>query len=237
MYPLAKRIESPSNLLERTSAFLPPEMIANRSEGELRDLRDAVVLSLATLLDLKDFQTGVHATRLASWARRAAAYLEVESKDLRDIEVACMLHDLGKIGVPESILRKTSALNAEEYEEVKKHPSFGWTVLRLLPGFETVANYVLYHHERWDGGGYPAGLEGEEIPVGSRIVAVVDAFDAMISPRAYKLGLPIDTAIAQIRSEAGTQFDPRVAETFIRVVEDSRAEFELARVPANWPSS
>jgi len=148
-----------------------------------------------------------------------------------------MLHDLGKIGVPESILRKTSALDAEEYEEVKKHSSFGWTVLRLLPGFETVANYVLYHHERWDGGGYPAGLEGEEIPVGSRIVAVVDAFDAMISPRAYKLGLPIDTAIAQIRSEAGTQFDPRVAETFIRVVEDSRAEFELARVPANWPSS
>jgi HD-GYP domain-containing protein (c-di-GMP phosphodiesterase class II) len=129
--------------------------------------------------------------------------------------VAAILHDIGKIGTPDSILKKPARLTDEERAVIQKHPEYGWAVLRVVPGFERVSLFVLHHHEAYDGTGYPAGLRGEEIPIGSRIVSVMDSFDAMISSRPYRRGLPLEEAIHRLEAGMGTQFDPIVTPQFI----------------------
>jgi HD-GYP domain-containing protein (c-di-GMP phosphodiesterase class II) len=119
--------------------------------------------------------------------------------------------------VPDNILNKPGRLTPEEYEVVKRHPEFGWTVIRKLPGLEQTSLYVLHHHENFDGTGYPARLKGSEIPIGSRIVSVIDAFDAMVSSRPYRNGLPIAEAIRRLTEASGTQFDPSVIHSFVPI--------------------
>ena len=134
---------------------------------------------------------------------------------LGDIEVAALLHDIGKIGISDAILNKPAKLTAEEYELMKKHPEYGWAVLRQVPGMERASLIILHHHESYDGKGYPGGLKGEEIPIGSRIVSVIDAFDAMVSSRPYRQGLPFEEAERRLLQASGTQFDARVVERFL----------------------
>jgi putative nucleotidyltransferase with HDIG domain len=174
-----------------------------------------VICALNQLLDLKDLNTGVHSTRLAEWSVRIGRDLGFDDAALRDLEVAAILHDIGKIGTPDHILKKPSRLTDEEREVIKKHPEYGWAVLRVVPGFERVSLFVLHHHEAFDGTGYPAGLRGDEIPIGSRIVSVMDAFDAMISSRPYRRGLSLEEAIRRLEAGIGTQFDPVVTPRFI----------------------
>ncbi len=152
-------------------------------EWQARAMRDALVCSFNQLLDLRDLNTGVHSTRLAEWGLRVARDLGVPEKSLADLEMGALLHDIGKIGVPDRILNKPDRLTEEEFEVVKRHPEFGWAVIRNLPGLEQASLYVLHHHENFDGTGYPARLKGSEIPLGSRVVSVIDAFDAMVSSR------------------------------------------------------
>ncbi len=185
------------------------------AQEEISALRSAVVCSLNQLLDLKDLNTGVHSTRLAEWALHVAGEIGLDEASFPDIEVAALLHDIGKIGIPDAILNKPSRLTDEEYELMKKHPEYGWIVLRGLPGFERVSLLILHHHESFDGKGYPGGLAGEEIPMGSRIVSVIDAFDAMVSSRPYRQGLPLEEAARRLVQASGTQFDPRVVERFL----------------------
>jgi HD-GYP domain-containing protein (c-di-GMP phosphodiesterase class II) len=182
---------------------------------EIKSLRTGVMCALNMLLDLKDLRTGMHATRLAEWAVRVGEHLGVDETELRDVEAASLLHDIGKIGLPDSILLKPGRLTSEEYAITKKHPEYGWAILRSVPGFERTSLLVLHHHERYDGKGYPAGLAGEEIPLGSRIVSIVDSFDAMLSSRAYRSALPVDEAVKRLVADTGTQFDPRIAPLFI----------------------
>jgi HD-GYP domain-containing protein (c-di-GMP phosphodiesterase class II) len=136
---------------------------------------------------------------------------------MSDLEMGALLHDIGKIGVPDHILNKPGRLTPEEYEVVKRHPEFGWTVIRNLPGMEQTSLYVLHHHENFDGTGYPARLQGAEIPIGSRIVSVIDAFDAMVSSRPYRDGMPVDEALRRLVEASGTQFDPAVIESFVSI--------------------
>ncbi|HEV2305041.1 MAG TPA: HD-GYP domain-containing protein [Candidatus Acidoferrales bacterium] len=178
-------------------------------------LRNALVCSLNQLLDLKDLNTGIHSTRLAEWALHVAGELGLDQNSLADIEVAALLHDIGKIGIPDAILNKPSRLTTEEYDLMKKHPEYGWIVLRQIPGFERASLLILHHHESFDGKGYPGGLKGEEIPVGSRIVSVIDAFDAMVSSRPYRQGLPLEEAARRLTEASGTQFDPGVVKCFL----------------------
>ena len=186
-----------------------------RLREELKSLRTGVMCALNMLLDLKDLRTGLHATRLAEWAVRVGENLGVDELELRDIEAASLLHDIGKIGLPDSILLKPGKLTPEEYAITKKHPEYGWAILRSIPGFERTSLLVLHHHERYDGRGYPAGLAGQDIPLGSRIVAIVDSFDAMLSSRAYRDALPVEEAVRRLTADTGTQFDPRIAPLFI----------------------
>jgi HD-GYP domain-containing protein (c-di-GMP phosphodiesterase class II) len=185
------------------------------AEEEMLALRNAVVCSLNQLLDLKDLNTGIHSTRLAEWALHVAGELGLDQTGLADIEVAALLHDIGKIGIPDAILNKPSRLTTEEYDLMKKHPEYGWIVLRQIPGFERASLLILHHHESFDGKGYPGALKGEEIPIGSRIVSVIDAFDAMVSSRPYRQGLPLEEAARRLTEASGTQFDPGVVKCFL----------------------
>jgi HD-GYP domain-containing protein (c-di-GMP phosphodiesterase class II) len=184
-------------------------------EGQASALRTSVICAFNQLLDLKDLNTGVHSTRLAEWGMRVGQELGLEEAELQNLEVAALLHDIGKVGVPDSILRKPGRLDPDEYALMKKHSEYGWAVLRMLPGFERAALDILHHHESFDGKGYPAGLQGTEIPVVSRIVCVIDAFDAMVSSRPYRKGLPYEEAVRRLNEASGTQFDPTVVKSFL----------------------
>jgi HD-GYP domain-containing protein (c-di-GMP phosphodiesterase class II) len=189
-------------------------------EGQLRDMRSALICSFNQLLDLRDLNTGVHSTRLAEWGLRVARDLGVPEKCMPDLEMGALLHDIGKIGVPDNILNKPSRLTEEEFAIVKRHPEFGWTVIRNLPGLEQTSLYVLHHHENFDGTGYPAKLRESEIPIGARIVSVIDAFDAMVSSRPYRAGMALEEAIRRLHQSSGTQFDPAVVKSFVRFAQD-----------------
>ncbi len=178
-------------------------------EEQIGALRSSLICAFNQLLDLKDLNTGVHSTRLAEWALHVAGELGLDQSYLGDIEVAALLHDIGKIGISDAILNKPAKLTAEEYELMKKHPEYGWAVLRQVPGMERASLIILHHHESYDGKGYPGGLKGEEIPIGSRIVSVIDAFDAMVSSRPYRQGLPFEEAERRLLQASGTQFDAR----------------------------
>jgi HD-GYP domain-containing protein (c-di-GMP phosphodiesterase class II) len=196
-------------------SWSPENIKVKELQTQLLAVRTSVICAMNQLLDLKDLNTGVHSTRLAEWAVRIGRDLGLDDDCLRDLEAAAILHDIGKIGVPDAILRKPAKLTEEEYATIKKHPEYGWAVLRAVPGFERVSLFVLHHHEAFDGKGYPAGLRGEEIPIGSRIVAVMDSFDAMVSSRPYRKGLPLDEAIRRLEADTGKQFDPIVTPKFI----------------------
>jgi HD-GYP domain-containing protein (c-di-GMP phosphodiesterase class II) len=195
------------------------ELCIKELESQILDLRTALVCSFNQLLDLRDLNTGVHSTRLAEWGLRVARDLGVRESCMPDLEMGALLHDIGKIGIPDNILNKPGRLTPEEYEMVKRHPEFGWTVIRKLPGLEQTSLYVLHHHENFDGTGYPARLKACEIPIGSRIVSVIDAFDAMVSSRPYRNGLPLEEAIRRLNDASGTQFDPAVIKSFIPIAQ------------------
>jgi len=190
-------------------------------EEQVRSTRKATIWALNQMLDLKDLNTGVHSTRLAEWAVRIGQELGLETSGVEDVEVAALLHDAGKVGVPDAILRKPGPLDADEWRIMRMHPEFSWAVLRLVPGLERASLFALHHHEKYDGSGYPAGLRGEEIPIGSRIVSVIDAFDAMVAVRPYKEGLPCEEALRRLHVDSGSHFDPVVVRHFVHI---ARAE-------------
>ena len=214
------------------------EMISQlrRSSLRIKELEDSLLLQRTSLIcafnqlvDLKDLNTGVHSTRLAEWGLRVGQELGLKDSELNGLEVAALLHDIGKVGIPDAILRKPAKLDDEEYALMKRHPEYGWVVLRMLPGFEEAALVILHHHESFDGKGYPAGLKSAETPIASRIVSVIDAFDAMVSSRPYRKGLPIEEAIRRLILASGTQFDPTVVKSFLPIAEAEMASvFEAA---------
>lgn len=190
---------------------------AKQLEDEIRERHAAVTCAFLQVLDLRDIDTGVHSTRLAEWGVRVAERMGVSDDKLADVETAALLHDLGKVGISDAVLHKPGPVTPTEMEELRRHPEYGWTVLRSVPGFETVALYILHHHERFDGTGYPAGIGGDRIPLGARIVAVIDAFDAMVSQRPYRPTVPFEEALRRLHESAGTQFDPAIVQEFTRL--------------------
>jgi HD-GYP domain-containing protein (c-di-GMP phosphodiesterase class II) len=216
-----------------TSVLIAPPKLSEASdplkiklvEEQVLALRSSAICAFNQLLDLKDLNTGVHSTRLAEWGMRVGQELGLEDSVLQNLEIAALLHDIGKVGIPDAILRKPAKLEADEYALMKKHPEYGWAVLRMLPGFERAALDILHHHESFDGKGYPAGLKETEIPIVSRIVSVIDAFDAMVSSRPYRKGLPYEEAVRRLIEASGTQFDPVVVQCFL-----SFAQAEMAGV-------
>ena len=191
--------------------------------------RNSLVCAFNQLLDLKDISTGVHSTRLAEWALRVSRKMNIPEERSYQVEVAALLHDIGKIGVPDAILKKNGPLTAEERSLINRHPEYSWSILRLFPGLEEASLYALHHHESMDGKGYPAGLKGADIPLVSRIICTIDAYDAMVSNRCYRRGLPHEEAVRRLLRSSGTQFDSEVVQAFIPIAEQETADvFEAA---------
>ncbi len=183
----------------------------------LQDFYLEMVQTLARVIDAKDSYTHNHAGRARRKARRIAEELKLPEQMVRYVEYAALLHDIGKIGIDEAILLKPGRLSKEEYEEMKKHPAIGYQILAPVQFLGPVAQMVLYHQEWYNGQGYPEGLRGEEIPLGARIVAAIDAWDAMTSDRPYRKALSRDVSLNELKKGSGTQFDPKVVEAFLFV--------------------
>ena len=182
-----------------------------------REARLKAAASLAHAVDARDAYTGRHSYVVAELSARVAQLLGLDAEEVELVRLAGSLHDLGKLAIPSEILRKPDALNESELLVLRRHPQIGYRILRSL-GVEPVSTWVLHHHERWDGRGYPHGLGGEDIPLGSRILFVADAYDAMTSDRIYREHVAHEDAIAELERCAGTQFDPQIVAVFVRSV-------------------
>jgi HD-GYP domain-containing protein (c-di-GMP phosphodiesterase class II) len=171
-------------------------------------------------------ETEEHAERIAVLAKRIGMQLDLSQKQLDELELLSMLHDIGKIAIDDRILNKPGKLDDAEWTVMKKHPEIGYRIAMTSPDLESIADFILSHHERWDGKGYPQGLQGTQIPLLSRILAVADAFDAMTQNRVYRAALSRKQALAEIMLNAGTQFDPDIARIFVdsQMQADSDAE-------------
>ncbi len=198
---------------QATSAMHRAELHAELERAYLQ-----AVLALANAVDAKDSATSDHSRRLADLALAIGRELGLSPRALEDLRYGAILHDIGKIGVPDAVLLKPAELNPEEWAQMHRHPSIGDRILAALPRLAGAAEIVRHHHERYDGSGYPAGLAGEAIPLGARILAIVDAYGAIIDERVYKPARSHADALAEIQRCAGTQFDPRLVEIFLRLV-------------------
>lgn len=182
------------------------------------------VSALASSIDAKDPYTRGHSKRVTKYSLAIAQALEMDDKETEDLELAGYLHDVGKIGTPQEILEKPFALTQEEFDIVKKHPLNAVKILANLKNLRRVSSFILHHHERIDGAGYPHGLQGQDIPLGARILAVADSFDAITSDRPYRKGAAVNQALAEIERNVGGQFDPQVVQVFTALVRDGEIE-------------
>jgi len=194
-------------------------------------LFDGAVHALTSAIDAKDPYTCGHSDRVARISVRLAQQLGCDDDQINTIYLGGLLHDIGKIGVADSVLGKTGQLTDEEFEQIKQHPSLGERILRDVPELSHVLPIILHHHEAWDGGGYPGGLVREETPLLARITAVADGFDAMGSDRPYRKGMPIERVDDILREGAGTQWDPAVVNAYFAAREDIIAISRVEREP------
>jgi putative nucleotidyltransferase with HDIG domain len=189
----------------------------------------ATMISLAEALDQRDTGTADHSQTVGRYCSLIARELEIEEARIERIQIAGLLHDIGKIGLPDSILRKTGSLSDAERAQVRRHPEIGAEIMRSEE-FTDIRGWIVAHHERPDGKGYPAGLSGEHIPLESRILAVADAYEAMTSDRPYRVAIAKQSARAELLRCAGSQFDPRVVAAFLAALD--RETERLAARPA-----
>jgi putative two-component system response regulator len=177
---------------------------------------EGTVKALILTIDAKDHYTYNHSNRVAILSSSIASSLELPNKTIKEIEHAASIHDIGKIGIDENILKKNGRLTTDEYTEMKKHPAIGVRIVQSVPFLEDAIPVILYHHERYDGNGYPEGVKGEEIPLSARIVVVADAIDAMMSARPYRGALTMNNVMSELRNNAGTQFDPDIVDIILQ---------------------
>ena len=206
--------------LRKTLEKKEAQLISGRAT--VKDMNLNTIKTLAVAIEAKDYYTRGHSDRVTRYAVDIAQEMGLPRKEIRVIQQAGILHDLGKLGVDDAILRKPDKLTDEEYNLVKKHPELGEHMLMPLKFLKDEKPIVRHHHERFDGKGYPDGLKEEAIPLGARIIAVADTFDAMTSDRPYRPIYPMDKAVEEIQRCSGTQFDPSVVEAFLKLIKSDK---------------
>lgn len=187
----------------------------------------STVRALAAAVDARDPCTRFHSRNVAALASALAKKINLEEERVRKIEIAGLLHDVGKIGIPDSILKKSEKLSPAEKKIIEEHPVLGERILKNTDLID-ILPWIRAHHERWDGKGYPDRLKGEEIPIEARILALADAFDAMTSERPYQDALTLEEAVKEIETHKGTQFDPLLADTFIKLIKEGKIKLKGA---------
>jgi len=217
----AKVVEKTIDLIRKNKKL---EQQATLLEDLLRDLREsyeATLDAMVSAIESRDYETKHHCRRVQAYAVLLAERCGVSAEDLMEISYGALLHDVGKIGVPDSILLKPGKLTEEEWETMRNHTLIGYKMISRIKFLNKgAADIVLYHHERWKGGGYPYGIAGEEIPLGARIFSIADTYDAITSKRVYKDAVPMDLARAEIERCSGDQFDPEVVEVFKTITDE-----------------
>lgn len=206
-----------SQLVETVSTFAGTLLDASRLYQKQEALYLGIIKAMSSAIDAKDRYTRGHSERVATLAKQLALAAGVSKQEAHRIYIAGVLHDVGKIGVPERVLLKPGTLTDGEMDEIRKHPGIGHEILKSLPGLEDILPAVLHHHERWDGEGYPAKLAGEDIPLAARIMAIADTFDAMSSNRAYRPARDREQVLEVIQHCAGSQFDPALAPLILEI--------------------
>lgn len=185
---------------------------------DLKELFSGTIAAITEALDAKDHYTFGRSKRVTFYSLKTGQALDLSDTELSELELAGLLHDIGMIGVPEAVLNKPGNLTQEEFDQIKKHVITGAKILEEIKQLRSVIRTVSFHHERYDGKGYPYGLTGEDIPISSQIIAIADTYDGMTSDRAYRKGLPHEYAIEEIKKASGKQFSPKVVEAFIKII-------------------
>ncbi len=193
---------------------------------ELNRLNQAVIASLATAIDAKDRYTCSHINRVQHYAIALAKKAGISGPELDAVATGALVHDIGKLGIPDHILAKPGKLSPEEFRRIQTHVSIGAEILKPVPFPFPVVEVVMTHHERWDGLGYPCGIKGEDIPMGGRIISIVDVYDALTSDRPYRRAMSPEEALKVMKEAAGKQFDPRLVDIFAEILPDLREEIE-----------
>ena len=178
------------------------------------------IFAFGKAIELKDHYTGEHVDQTVHYATEIAKELKLPHEDILLIKQASMLHDLGKIGIGDKLLLKPAKLTPKEFLEIKKHPTIGADIIRPIHLLHGIIPHILYHHERWDGKGYPARLKGDKIPLGARIIALADVYQALTSNRPYRKAYSRKEALKIIKKESGTHFDPRIVTAFLQVLKN-----------------
>ncbi len=226
----------PEVLLMRVRHIIELVRLQNDLEGQVREktaeviaqqeklkrLNVQIVMTLAGAVDAKDEYTNGHAVRVARYSKEIALRCGYDEESAQNIYLIGLLHDIGKIGIPDSIINKPTRLSDEEYEITKQHPEMGWHILQNIPEFPELAIGAHWHHERFDGKGYPDGISGTDIPEEARIIAVADTYDAMTSRRSYRNVLPQVVAREEIEKGMGTQFDPTFARVMLDMIDEDK---------------
>ena len=216
---VAQSLKYAEELRELYGAERAHRRIAEDALARLEASYRTTVRALAAALELRDDQTGAHAERVTELALRLAERVAPELVSDTELEYGFLLHDLGKIGVPDAVVLKPGPLDEDEMETMRRHVELGEQIVARIPYLGGLARQVIAaHHERWDGKGYPRELAGEDIPLPARIFAVVDAFDAMTNERPYRRALSVEDALAEINAGASTQFDPDIVRAFTALV-------------------
>lgn len=219
----------------QTVIYTPEVMTSAQAYGSISDSHHArtsyatTIYALTAAIDAKDHYTFGHSQNVATYATILAQHLALDKSHIEIIKEAALLHDIGKIGIPEHILTKTGRLTNEEFEIVKQHVEMSITIIKHLPSMNHVIPAVIGHHERWDGKGYPRGLKGENIPLAARCLSLVDAFDAMTSQRPYRPAMSVTDALNEIESSIGSQFDPLTGNIFIKLVREGTIKVDQAK--------
>ncbi len=202
-------------LMQSVAMILQSHLVVHQQFAEMRQMFDGTVRALVSAIDAKDPYTCGHSGRVSEMGAALAQDMGLTEKEVEVVRMSGLLHDIGKIGVSDAVLSKPGKLEPKEFDEIKKHPELGYHILKGIHQFKPMLPGVRYHHESWDGSGYPEGLAGEEIPLIARILAVADAFDAMTSTRPYRHGMPIGKVEAIFNEGRGSQWDPTVVDKLL----------------------
>jgi putative nucleotidyltransferase with HDIG domain len=217
-----RQVAEKERQLERYAADLRETFKREQERSlELRDSYVATVRALTNAVEARDAYTGKHAERVAAYGLQLSALLDRRLTEDPQVEFGFLLHDIGKVAIPDGVLHKPEPLTPEERHLMSQHPVIGWEILREIDFLAEAKEVVRWHHERWDGNGYPDGLAGEDIPLAARVFAVADTLDAITTDRPYRKGSPLPEARRIIDSEAGAQFDPDVVEALAKVPDET----------------